>query len=466
MQPNYGSYDTLLIDVMGSDSTFQNIDYQHIKYGIRITGGAFVDNFHGYITSRSIYPGSYCMRVGKNGFVIASQYYPDTQQYGTIVNNDGKPVIINGGMSYFSPDSEIATSGAVSEYPPYLFYGANSDQLTGVNVCGMHFNAPEGVNGEPYTYTLCNVDTQLKIINAVYNNIIGQQKDDIGQIKDDIDSKPQFGDPYEGVDLTIKHATEIADYASPWAWIKARIVAGNFSQLHVGDYIPFTTTNGRTFHAQIAGINTYKGYGDTEIGNHIDFITRELWPDVFQMNFVNLNNGTSSDKKVPWLASNGYLFVNSLAGQVANSTTKPLEMADVDYTSGGIYFYLPDDLKAVIVEKRIYAQTRFSDSGVLTNDNGAEWINIGKLWLLDEYEATGARQMTSTGWFSGGYVHYPIFASNMNRTKRVNSSRRNWWLSSAFGGGSSKFTFIATFGNIFNGSASYDLYSPICFRIM
>ena len=176
MQPDYGSYDTLLIDVMGSDSTFQNIDYQHIKYGIRITGGAFVDNFHGYITSRSIYPGSYCMRVGKNGFVIASQYYPDTQQYGTIVNNDGKPVIINGGTSYFSPDSEIATSGAVSEYPPYLFYGANSDQLTGVNVCGMYFNAPEGVNGEPYTYTLCNVDTQLKIINAVYNNIIGAQE--------------------------------------------------------------------------------------------------------------------------------------------------------------------------------------------------------------------------------------------------------------------------------------------------
>ena len=176
MQPNYGSYDTLLIDVMGSDSTFQNIDYQHIKYGIRITGGAFVDNFHGYITGSSIYPGSYCMRVGKNGFVIASQYYPDTQQYGTIVNNDGKPVIINGGVSYFSPDSEIATSGAVSEFPPYLFYGANSDQLKGVNVCGMYFNAPADDNGEPYTYTLCNVDTQLKIINSVYNNIIGAQE--------------------------------------------------------------------------------------------------------------------------------------------------------------------------------------------------------------------------------------------------------------------------------------------------
>ena len=245
----------------------------------------------------------------------------------------------------------------------------------------------------------------------------------VNQLKDDIDNKPQFGDPYDGVDLTVKHSDEIADYASPWAWIKARIASSNFSQLHVGDYIPFTTTNGRTFQAQIAGINIYKGYGDPEVGNHIDFITRELWPDTFQMNLVGFNNGASSDKQVPWLASNGYLFVNSLAGQVPNSTTKPLEMTDVNYTSGGIYFYFPDDLKAVIVEKRIYAQTRFGNSGILTDDNSGAWVNAGKLWLPDEYEVMGARLMTTTGWFCGGYVQYPIFAHSMSRVKRRNRRR-------------------------------------------
>lgn len=270
---------------------------------------------------------------------------------------------------------------------------------------------------------------------------------------------------YPGVDLTVKHAEEIADYASPWAWIKARIAAGNFSQLHVGDYIPFTTTNGHTFQAQIAGINTYKGYGDSEVGNHIDFITRELWPDAFQMNPVNFNNGTSSDKQVPWLASNGYLFVNSLAGQVPNSTTKPLEMADVDYTSGGIYFYLPDDLKAVIVEKRVYAQTRFSDSGVLTNDNSSAWVNAGKLWLPDEYEVTGARLMTTTGWFCGGYVQYPIFAHSMNRLKRANGSRNAWWLSSAYGGNSANFVLVASSGYVGSNSASIASRAPLCFRV-
>lgn len=270
---------------------------------------------------------------------------------------------------------------------------------------------------------------------------------------------------YPGVDLTVKFAEEIKGYSSPWAWIKARIASANYSQLHVGDYIPFTTTNGRTFQAQIAGINTYKGYGDSEVGNHIDFITRELWPDTFQMNPVNFNNGTSSDKQVPWLASNGYLFVNSLAGQIPNSTTKPLEMVDVDYTAGGMYFYLPDDLKKVIVEKRVYAQTRFSDSGVLSNDNSAAWVNMGKLWLPDEYEITGARLMTTTGWFTGGYVQYPIFAHSMNRLKKANGSRYNWWTSSATAGSTASFVFVYNAGYVNYYSASSAFRAPFCFRV-
>ena len=170
---------------------------------------------------------------------------------------------------------------------------------------------------------------------------------------------------------------------------------------------------------------------------------------------------------MPWLASNGYLFVNSLAGQVPNSTTKPLEMVDVDYTSGGIYFYLPDDLKAVIVEKRIYAQTRFSDSGILTNDNSGAWVNAGKLWLPDEYEVTGARLMTTTGWFTGGFVHYPIFAHGMNRLKRVqgSNSRSAWWLSSARGGGSTDFVNVSYNGNVGSNGASNAYRAPLCFRV-
>lgn len=270
---------------------------------------------------------------------------------------------------------------------------------------------------------------------------------------------------YPGVDLTQKFAAEIANYSDAWAWIKARIKAGDFSQIHVCDYIPFTTSNSRTFQAQVGGINTYKGYGDTEIGNHIDFITRELWPDAFQMNPVNINNGTSETKNTPWLASNGYLYLNSLAGQVPNSTTQPFEMADVDYTAGGMYYYLPTALKNVIVEKCVYAPTRYSASGVLTNDNSGAWVSLGKLWLPDEYEITGARLMTSTGWFSGGFVQYPIFAHGMNRLKRASGGRNYWWTSSAYAGGSTGFVFVSDSGPVSSDGASGALRAPFCFRI-
>lgn len=270
---------------------------------------------------------------------------------------------------------------------------------------------------------------------------------------------------YQGVDLTQKFAAEIADYSDAWAWIRARIQAGDYDGIHVCDYIPFTTTNSRTFNAQVGGINTYKGYGDTEVGNHIDFITKELWPDSFQMNLVNFNNGSSETAKTPWLASNGYLYLNSLAGQVPNSTTLPLEMADVDYTAGGMYYYLPTALKNVIVEKRVSAPTRYSASGVLTNDNSGAWVNLGKLWLPDEYEITGARLIASTGWFSGGFVQYPIFAHSMNRAKRANGGRYNWWASSAFAGVSTYFVSVYTNGQVSAHNASGAYLAPFCFRI-
>lgn len=185
------------------------------------------------------------------------------------------------------------------------------------------------------------------------------------------------------------------------------------------------------------------------------------------MNLVNINNGTSKEKAMPWLASNGYLFVNSLAGQVPNNTTKPFELVDVDYTTGGMYYFLPDELKAVIIEKRVYAPTRQSDSGVLSNDNSGAWVNLGKLWLPDEYEITGARLMTSSGWFSGGFVQYPIFANSMNRLKRIQGSagRSNWWTSSALAGSAAYFVCVGNAGYVLSSGASSAHRAPFCFRV-
>lgn len=266
---------------------------------------------------------------------------------------------------------------------------------------------------------------------------------------------------YPGVDLTTQFASEIAGYSDPWAWIKARISAGNFSKLHVADYIPVTCTNGTKFNARIAGINTYKGYGDTAVGNHIDFISASVWPTTFKMNLKNFNNGLDADHQYPWLSSNGYYFLNSLAGNVPNGTGNLPETEAVDYTAGGVYFFLPDALKNVIVEKRMYIPKRFSASGIQSEDNAGGWENIGKLWLPSEVEVTGAPIWGCNKYGAMGSVQYPLFANNMNR----NIGRNTWWTLSATSGSATYFVSVNGTGYVYVSIASADIRGPVCFRV-
>lgn len=274
---------------------------------------------------------------------------------------------------------------------------------------------------------------------------------------------------YPGCDLAELHAEEIKSYTDVWAWIKARITNANWSQIHVGDWIPFTTTNNVTIKARVAGIDTYYRYGNAAVPHHIDFISRTVWPTAFKMNLVNFNNGISDAVKSPWLASNGYHFINSLAGSVPNGTAvggTPLEA--VDYTSGGIFYYLPQALKNVIVAKRFYAPTRYSASGLQSQDNSADWIDLGKLWLPTEYEVMGACINSGTGWTAGGGVQYPLFAHSMNRlmgTTEAAGSRSNWWTCSAYAGNTANFVLVYYSGQAYNHNASGASYAPVCFRI-
>ena len=136
---------------------------------------------------------------------------------------------------------------------------------------------------------------------------------------------------YPGVDLTVKFADEIKNYSDEWAWIKARKTAGNYAGLHVGDYIPITCSNGYKLNAQIAGMNTYTGYADQEVGNHIDFICKELWNDLHVMNKIDYNNGNANSPN-PFLASDLNYWLNSMSGTVPNSKTDPATTVAVSYT--------------------------------------------------------------------------------------------------------------------------------------
>lgn len=272
---------------------------------------------------------------------------------------------------------------------------------------------------------------------------------------------------YEGVDLTQKFASEIANYSDEWAWIKARIQAGNFKGIYVCDYIPITCSNGYVLNAQVAGINTYKGYGDQIVGNHIDFICKELWNDLHVMNKVNYNNGNANSPS-PFLASDLNYWLNSMSGNVPNSESDPSVTAEVDYTTSGVLYYLPDKLKNQIINKRVLLPSRYTEGQVLTNDNSWTWQSTGKLWLPSEVEVCGAPCWGNSGYGMGGFMQYPLFACNMNRAKLrcASKDRYTWWLLSAYAGNSTLFaSFDASGGCNRSNATSTGVAAPVCFRI-
>ena len=105
----------------------------------------------------------------------------------------------------------------------------------------------------------------IEVINANMDIIdakIKENADNVSTLATEVDEIDNWLNSlfryYEGVDLTQKFTSEIANYSDEWAWIKARIQAGNFKGIYVCDYIPITCSNGYVLNAQVAGINTYK----------------------------------------------------------------------------------------------------------------------------------------------------------------------------------------------------------------
>lgn len=275
---------------------------------------------------------------------------------------------------------------------------------------------------------------------------------------------------YPGVDLTVKFAAEIAATpynGDPWAWIRARIRAVNYAGLHIGDYIPFVA-GGNTIKAEIGGIDTYYQYADVPVDHHIDFISRDCWPDTHQMNKADYNNGTGVSPH-PWLACDLYAWLNSLAMQVPNAATANPATVAVDYSATGVYDKLPAALKAVIVTKRALLPTRYTSGALLVDDNSWAWVDAGKLWVPSEIEVYGCTHWGSrNGFAGGGFQQYPIFACNMKHIKGAGDGggRAAWWLLSASGGFSTYFALVDNNGYAYSYAASHTaIRAPLCFRI-
>ena len=247
---------------------------------------------------------------------------------------------------------------------------------------------------------------------------------------------------YEGVDLTVEFAEEIAEYDNVWRWLKARISAHKLDGIHVEDYIDIYMGSYQ-IRMQVAGINTYEKTTDQELGYHIDFISKDLYPETVKWNTTNNNNGNATSAH-PYLVSNLKTFLNGLVSS------------------------LPSEVASVISEKRFLLESRYSSSGALTDSNSWAWQSLGKLWVPSEYEVFGSLIWASKPFGAGQAVQYPIFANNWkNRIKGAghNGARADWWLVSVTSGNSTNACIVSYNGLAGHTNASDALRVPVCFRI-
>lgn len=277
---------------------------------------------------------------------------------------------------------------------------------------------------------------------------------------------------YDGVNIKDKFKGEM-DYTEPWVWIQQRLAVRDISGLHINDYFVAeckdNSGNSVTLQMQIADINHDLGFMDAEItAFHIDFISKDLWPELHAWNKVNYNNGLEAEPN-PWLCSDLYAWLNSKKMRVPNDTTVNPSMADMDYTATGVLDKLPASLRNIIVERRDYPPRRYSNGGLLIDDNGwGPWKNIGKLWVPNEIEVYGQIAWGTRSSYNIGVTHqFPIFVDGRTRIKRpgTRNDRGSYWLRSTSSGSSSRATSVGSFGYATIYDTISGIGSPICFRI-
>ena len=285
----------------------------------------------------------------------------------------------------------------------------------------------------------------LDALEAELEEMAQQNENRFAAVDDALELIMQDNDRiYPGRDLTSVFALEIAQYSDAWAWIKARIKAHNFTGIHVADYIPITM-NGQTVKMQVAGIDTYYRTTDQQLSHHIDFISKDCFNQPVKWNTTNTNNGTSAENS-PYMVSNLHTFL---------TTT--------------LYGYLPAEVKAVISNKRMLMEYRYSASGALSDSTSWGWKDLGPLWVPTEYEVFDSCIWGTKGWSQGQAIQYPIFANSyLHRIKGQGNggSRCYWWLASVTGGSSSYCVYVSNYGlSSYWSGASDGLCVPVCFRI-
>lgn len=285
---------------------------------------------------------------------------------------------------------------------------------------------------------------------------------------------------YQGVNLEEKFADEIANYPNKYAWLEARKQSGDYSGIYIGDYIYTTILGGtvagsvinpQTFKCRIIGLDTYSECGDTPIGHMIYFKSDECIDTFMPWNPSNCNNGSATEIH-PWLQSGIYARLNGINNA---RTAYGGNAVGANASSGGILQMLPIELQAVLKQKRMLLDQRYSAQALLIGSTNWDWKDGGKLWLPLEVEVYGhpVRSnlcQTQYYWFpeNGLSIQFPWFIGNCNHRicKKSDGSRCAWWLSSPDSTNTTNACLVHAYGEANSTNTTYATISvPLCFCI-
>lgn len=278
--------------------------------------------------------------------------------------------------------------------------------------------------------TVCIYAATAQVISTVgQNGTAGEAAETIieAYTSDAVPSEPAPG-VYQGKDLTVTCAREIRNYASVWEWIQARVTAGDYTNIHVGDYIPVSCSDSlnTTINAVIMGINTYKGAYDlfqsgSKVPNHIDFMSDVYWPTLIKFNPVRYAN---SLVPVVTVKANG-----------TDTVTLPMPLQSTitsikDLTTGAtLIMYNYDRASGVIT---LSAPVE-ADHNVEITGHAINWIECSQVYAflnaLHQYVPNGTGfkpQLKEVDYTdSGFYAVLPAALRNVIMDKRLNMADRH-----------------------------------------
>ena len=390
-------------------------------------------------------PGSSIARIERTAGTGA----PGTRDTYTITLTDGSTSsfeVYNGADGIGAGDMTAAVYDPQGKAQDIFKYVDDHTQPDAVTVAGGgEIEMEEGLGEGPYTFEY----TPDEEGSAVQASQVGYDSTESGLEAETVQGALDLlsvmvlsgGVPY-GKELT-----------ESWASLQARIQAGNFKGIRIGDFKTITLTTGEVVIMEVAGIDQYYRCGwPTGIGHHIDFISRDCLADTKVFNDTNTNNGTAAEPN-PWRASKLFQTLNDEAT--------------------GVIATLPSDLKPCIIDKRALLESRFSSAGALESSTGWAWNNMGKLWLPTEVEVFGNTFWSDgdAGWTGGGgcNLQYPIFyggAKHIIKGAGNGGDRRAWWEATARRQSSTDACGVGSDGNAIGVWATNGtIFAPLCFRI-